>query len=43
MWRVADVVSQVDGMGVTTGCEVVPLRAPGMTGGYFLTRNDPSY
>jgi len=43
MWRVADVVSQVDGMGVTTGCEVVPLRAPGMTGGYFVTRNDPSY
>lgn len=43
MWRVADIVTQVDAMGQTTGCEVTPLRPPGMNRGYWVTRNDPQY
>jgi hypothetical protein len=43
MWRAADVTVRVDAMGVTTGCDVTPLRPPGSRTGYWVTRNDPSY
>jgi hypothetical protein len=43
MWRAADVTVRVDAMGVTTGCDVTPLRPPGARTGYWVTRNDPSY
>ncbi|MGE0789453.1 MAG: hypothetical protein AB7S26_27510 [Sandaracinaceae bacterium] len=43
MWRVADVTVHVDPSGETTGCDVELLHRPGMTTGFFLTLNDPSY
>ena len=41
LWRAADVLVHVDGSGVTTGCDVTPLIAPG--GGPRLTRGDLAY
>ncbi len=41
IWRVGDVRVRVDAAGVTTGCDVTPLRAPG--GGARLTRGDLAY
>ena len=43
MWRAADVVTDVNAAGETTGCTVTPLHAPGMTTGHWVTRDDPSY
>jgi hypothetical protein len=43
MWRVADVQAIVNGNGVTTGCNVTALHAPGMNSGYWTTNNDSTY
>ncbi len=44
MWRVADVTTQVDTNGNTTGCMVNALHPPATpTSGYWLTTDDTSY
>ena len=43
MWRVADVTTQVDVSGTTTGCAVTPLHPPAQTSGYWVTLSDTSY
>ena len=44
MWRVADVTVNVDpATGEVTGCDAELLHRPGMTTGFYLTQNDPSY
>ena len=44
MWRVADVTVRVDpATGETTDCDVQLLHLPGMTTGYYLTLENPSY
>jgi hypothetical protein len=43
MWRVADVTTQVDAQGNTTGCTITPIHPPGMNSGYYVTENDISY
>ena len=42
-WRVVDVETIVDAMGVTTGCNLTPLNPPGMTSGYWISNDDTSY
>jgi hypothetical protein len=43
MWRAVDVTAQVSG-GLTTGCDLQPLHAPGQTSGYWVTQStDLSY
>jgi hypothetical protein len=39
MWRVADVTAHVTG-GVTTGCTITQLHAPGQTTGYWVATDD---
>jgi hypothetical protein len=42
VWRAADVTVHVDAAGVTTGCDVVPIRDA--AGGFpFLTTDDPTF
>ncbi len=43
MWRVADVTVHVDAAGETTGCDVELLHRPGLTTGFYLTQNDPTF
>jgi hypothetical protein len=43
MWRVADVTTQVDGSGNTTGCQVNAIHPPGMTSGYYVTTDDTTF
>ncbi|MBX3268716.1 MAG: hypothetical protein KF729_00560 [Sandaracinaceae bacterium] len=44
MWRVADVTVAVDpSSGETIGCDVRQLHRPGLTTGYHLTLEDPTY
>ena len=43
MWRVVDVTAQVDGNGVTTGCDLQALHPPNQQSGYWLTTNNTSY
>ena len=42
MWRVADVIVQVDAAGNTTGYEVRQVHPPGQDG-YDVTQNDPRF
>ncbi len=43
MWRVADVTMRVAADGTTTGCDIVPLRPPGMASGYYVTTDDSRF
>ena len=42
LWRVVDVTTHVAADGTLT-CDALALHPPGMTTGYFVTRNDGSY
>jgi hypothetical protein len=43
MWRVVDVTTHVNAMGVTTGCDLTALHPPGMATGYHVTNNSTAY
>jgi hypothetical protein len=42
MWRVVDVLTHVDGLGVTTGCDLAPLHPDGQSVGYRVSCPDNS-
>jgi hypothetical protein len=42
MWRVVDVTTHV-GAGGTVSCDLAPLHPPGMSRGYWVTRDDPRF
>jgi len=42
MWRVADVVTHIDGSG-DTGCDVTAIHPPSTTTGYDVTFNNPRF
>ena len=43
MWRVADIIVQVDAAGNTTGCEVRQVHPPGQNEGYDVTQDNPRF